>query len=364
MIRSHFTRASPSRVLEDEIAGLDALGLSIREGHNFAFADGGLDQRYVGRLRVGKVGPAIDYSYVIVGGKPQRVLESGVSGPDDDNFLAFIFVRVIELILKQRKVGAGYGQLADVALDADRENDIFRGYLLAADERNLEIAAPAGDRRDLGIKPQVHLRALDIAGPTLDHLLPRLLLEGELAAQRQDFGRCHHMLAFLIFENRVVEMWRALEEDMWLPLFCSARSRAHAGWPRADDGNQVINCHCYLPTLGCSHQPLSPREVIKRIDPNKELSVSADTSAGMRLAPPLSLCIFWLVGSAETLGGTPPMKEPRGYVIRNFKAEQPSRAHKILPKLQTSVIRLVAGRHRCDSGQAGGGADSAIHGPL
>ena len=128
-------------------------------------------------------------------------------------------------------------QLAEVALNADRENDVFRGELLAAGERDLEIAALAGDRGDLGIEPQVDLRALDIAGPALDHLLARLLLEGEVAAQRQDFRRRHHVLVLLIFEDRVVEMWCALEQDMRHPLLAAC---AAALMPAGPDPTMAI----------------------------------------------------------------------------------------------------------------------------
>src|SRR5271155_427033 len=139
--------------LEHEIPRLDALGLGIRECDYVALVDRGLDQRRVCWLCIGKTDAPIYDGDVVVGGKPQSVFDSGIAGADQDDFLPFVLLRVVELILNQRKVGAGYGQLADVALDPDRENDIFRSQLLAAGERNFEIAALAGDRGDLGIEP-------------------------------------------------------------------------------------------------------------------------------------------------------------------------------------------------------------------
>ena len=238
------------RRVEHETAVLDRLGLGIDEGGDAALVDLALDQGRVGRLGVGIVGDAVDDGDVVVGRKRQGVLDAGIAGADDDDLLAVILVGIVELVLHEGMVGAlgaGNGELAQIALDADREDDVLGGDGLAVGEAELEIAALALDRGDLGVEADVGLRPLDPRRPALDHLLARALLEAEVAAQRQELGRRHHVLALLVLEDGVVDVGGALEEDVGFPVLGGPCGGAEPCRPRSDNGDRNIYGH-WVPT--------------------------------------------------------------------------------------------------------------------
>ena len=137
-----------------------------------------------------------------------------------------ILVGIIELILHEGGLGAGNAELAQIALHPDRQHDMRGGQHLAVAQGELEIALLALDRGDLGILNDVGIRGANPLHPGLDHLLARAFLEAEIAAQRQELRRRHHVLALLVLEDGVVDVTGALEKDMGLPRLRGVRGRA------------------------------------------------------------------------------------------------------------------------------------------
>ncbi len=250
--------------VDDERARLDRLGLGIDEGGDVALVDHALDEGGVGGLRIRIVGDAVDDRDVVVGGERQRVLDPGVAGADDDDLLAVIFVGIVELILDERLLRAGDAELPEIALDADREHDMLGGEALAAGEADLEIAALALDRDDFGVEADVGLGALDALGPGVDHLLARAFGKAELAPERQELGRRHHVLAFLILVDRVVDVTGALEQDVLFAVLGRACGRAQASGARPDDRDRKICGH--MPPAdapAAPRKPSAPRSVMQ-----------------------------------------------------------------------------------------------------
>ena len=154
--------------LDLEIAETDPLGLGIGERANGAPVDRALEPRDVGRLGARKGAAAVDEGDLVALGERQRVLDRGIAAAYDDDLLAAVFIGIVELVLDDRKIDAGNGELARIALDADREDDLGRAQRAAVGERDLEGAALPGDRGDLGGAADVGACALEVARPGLD----------------------------------------------------------------------------------------------------------------------------------------------------------------------------------------------------
>ena len=69
-----------------------------------------LDRVQVAGLGPGELGPPVDDDDPVLLDERQRVLDRGVACADHDDRLARVLVRVVELVLHQRQLGAGHVQ--------------------------------------------------------------------------------------------------------------------------------------------------------------------------------------------------------------------------------------------------------------
>src|SRR5436190_17208710 len=92
--------------LDDERAWLDLLRFGIDEVVDVAFLDRRLYQGDIPGLGAREIRDAVNDRHTIVDRQRQRVLKTRITGPNYDDFLALIGLRIVELILYERQVGA------------------------------------------------------------------------------------------------------------------------------------------------------------------------------------------------------------------------------------------------------------------
>src|SRR5262249_21786374 len=102
---------------------IDALRARVVVALDDAVLDRLQDRLLVALLGAPELVLAVDDDDVVLLRQADRVLDRRIAGADDDDRLAFVFVRIVELVLDERQVLAGHAELADVALQADAEDD-------------------------------------------------------------------------------------------------------------------------------------------------------------------------------------------------------------------------------------------------
>ena len=241
-------------------ARFDPLRRGVVDALDPAALDRLLDRVQVAGLGAGELGPPVDDDDPVLLGERERVLDRGVAGADDHDRLARVLVRVVELVLHQRQLGAGHVELAQVALDADRQHDVVRLDRAAILERDRERAALALDLRHLGAVAQPDRRCRDRLLPAVEDLLAAAGGErdGAVAVQRQHVRRRHHELAALVLLDGVGEAVLPLEHDVVETARRRAGAGAQAGRSGADDHELVALSHVAL-SLRAGRRPARPR---------------------------------------------------------------------------------------------------------
>ena len=108
--------------------GLDHLDVGHRcaiTTFDFSVLDRGENQRQVAFLATRKLVIAVDKDDPILLGEPERVLDRRIAGADDHDGFVFILFRVVELILNDGQILTGSAELAQIALEPDRQHDGF-----------------------------------------------------------------------------------------------------------------------------------------------------------------------------------------------------------------------------------------------
>ncbi len=157
---------------------------------------------------------AVDEDDAILLGERQRVLDGGIARADDQDRLVLVFLGVVQLILHDAQVLARRAQLAQVALQSDGEHDMFRDDGVALGELQRERALLPGDGGDAGAVADVDLVLRKFLVPRADDLLARPGGERHRAAQRQHRRLGHHVLALLVFVDRVGGVLLGLEQHV------------------------------------------------------------------------------------------------------------------------------------------------------
>jgi hypothetical protein len=159
--------------------------------------------------------------------------------------LTGVFVRVVKLVLHQGQIGAGDVQLAQVALDADRQHDLIRLDRAAVLERDRERATLPLDPRHLGPVTQPDLALRDRPIPGAEDLLAAAGSErdGAVAVQRQHVRRRHDELAALVLLDGVGEAILPFEHDIVETTRRGARADTQSGGSGTDDHELVALSH-------------------------------------------------------------------------------------------------------------------------
>ena len=186
-----------------------------------AFENGGI----VGFLGAGKLAVAVQDGDLVVTGQRQCVLNAGIAGADDDNALVLIFVRIVELILHVGQVFAGASELADIALQANRQDDEFRAQRASIGKRERKVSARTRDALHRRCQAQIEFQAGGAVRPGAQYLLAPAGFEGQGAAQWQHRRLRHYVLAFLIAKDGVGEMRLGFEKHVTQSELGRARSR-------------------------------------------------------------------------------------------------------------------------------------------
>ena len=178
-----------------------------------------------------------------------------------------IFGGIVELVLDMRQVAARAAHQIGVALGAERHDHGFGHDLFAAHQRQAigrgvalqfgragrAIAVAADDRHHrsgdgrAGANDVLHFSAvLDVhAGgrrlfvPGAQHNLALAGFEIQRRAQNQLRWRCHHMLALLVFVDRIRQMVGLFEQDMTQPQLGSMSRCRKPGRPRSHNRDAV-----------------------------------------------------------------------------------------------------------------------------
>jgi hypothetical protein len=93
-----------------------------------------------------------------------------------------------------------------LALGADRQNHGFGLDNLAALQAEREVVDLARDFGNVGVEPDIDFARRDLLVPGTENPLTLAGIEIEIGAQHQIAGRRHHVLALLIFEDRIAQM--------------------------------------------------------------------------------------------------------------------------------------------------------------
>ena len=92
--------------------GVDALDGGVVTDRNFVVPISGENQRDVAVFDAHEFVDAIDEDDAVLFGKCQCILNPGIARTDDDDGLAIVLIRIIELILHSRQIFAGHTELA------------------------------------------------------------------------------------------------------------------------------------------------------------------------------------------------------------------------------------------------------------
>ena len=105
---------------------IDAFGPRVVVALDGAVLDRLQDRGFVALLGAREFVLAVDDDDVVLFRERDRVLDRRVARADHGDHFAFVFVRIVELVLHERQVFAGTAELADVALQADAHHHEFR----------------------------------------------------------------------------------------------------------------------------------------------------------------------------------------------------------------------------------------------
>lgn len=215
---------------------------AVIEALDDAVLDGSLYPVAIPFFGLVEIVAAVDDDDLVVRGQRDGVLDGGVPGPDHDDGLVLVFVRVVELILHEGQVFPGHTELAQVALQAGGQHHELGAHDLATGEAHGEVAFCPPDDRDLGPVPHIDAQPCRRLNPHRQHALARAGFEIDGAAQGQDGGLRHHQLAFLIAVDGIGKVWGALQEDVRNPNLGGPRSRAEPRRTGTDDRYLIGSC--------------------------------------------------------------------------------------------------------------------------
>ena len=224
-------RNLPVRAVEGDRSGIDAQRLGAKVAGQITGFDGVRDQREVAVLGPGEFPFAVDNDDVVLRGQRDCVLDRRVARADHDNGLGLILFRIVELVLHvARLLGAGHVELAQVALQADRQNHLVGGDILTVPKRDPERFLLALNPGDFSVVANIDVKRLQLLVPVSENIFANAVGERKVAAQRQDVRRRHHQLASLILEDRIGSVVRLFQQDVRLVQFRSPPSGAQTAW--------------------------------------------------------------------------------------------------------------------------------------
>ena len=148
---------------------------------------------------------------------------------------------IVELILDVRQIGSRAAHQVGIALSADREDHRLGVDFAAALQPKREIALLALDLDDFGA--QLDIGNGDLAVPQIKDRLALARIESEVRAQHQLAGRRHHMLALLVFEDRVAVVVRLFEQHMRQIEGGGMRGGAQSGGSGTDNRDANARFH-------------------------------------------------------------------------------------------------------------------------
>ncbi len=187
---------------------------AVVEALDAAVGDGLEDGGVVGRLGAIEFVAAVDDDDLVVLGQGDGILDRRVAGADDDDGLAVVFVRIVELILHELRVLAGTAEFADIALHADGQHHMLGSDDAAVTDLEGEGAARAAQRGDFAAQALVDLETAGFLVPLVENLLALAGGERHRAAQRQDRRLRHHVFTLLIAVNGVGQVGLGFEQHM------------------------------------------------------------------------------------------------------------------------------------------------------
>ena len=171
-----------------------------------ALGDGLQDGLAIALLGAVELVTAVDDADLVVVGQRQRVLDGSIAGADDDDGLVAIGVGVVELVLHQLQILALAAQLAQIALQADRQHHPLCGDGLAAGGIEQKAIRRGADADDRGAVADLDAQSLGAIVPGLEHGLALAGGERGYRAQRQYRRLGHYLLALLVAVNGVGKM--------------------------------------------------------------------------------------------------------------------------------------------------------------
>ena len=253
--------------IERDLPRLDLRGGAFgedRDAPRFARGDQRLD---VGALGGREFGRAIDerndIALRLVGSEPQRILDPRIAPADHEDMLVIISGGIVELILDVGQIGAVAAHQIGIALRANREDhgigddlapvgqgqairrgvplDLARlaGAVAFALDDLVDAAGDrvsgAGDRLHLGVIGDVDASFGGLIVPPAEDRLALARSEIHVRAQHELARGGHHMLALLIFVDRIGKVIGLFEQQVRQPQLRRPRGRAQPGRPRSDD---------------------------------------------------------------------------------------------------------------------------------
>ncbi len=235
---------------------LDALDVALVEARELdaGVVDGLQHGIEVALLGARELGPPVHDMHPVLLGQPQRVLDRRIAGTDHDNGLVAVGLRVVELVLDDRRIFAGHAELARIALGADRENHVLGLDGLAVLQCDAELALAALDAGHLRAEADVDLLFIQPALPPVEDLLARAGPEAHRRAQVQEVRLGHHVLALLVAMDGLGRAVERLEEDVrggvigvgfagLRVVFRRPAGRTQASRSRADDCDVEVIGH-------------------------------------------------------------------------------------------------------------------------
>ena len=156
-------------------AGLDHFHAARRRAvaaFELAVLDRGEDQRQVAVLAAREFLVAVDHDHAVLLCQRDGVFDRRIAGADNDDGFVLVGLRIVELVLHDGKILARRPELAQVALQADREHDRFRRNTLAVGGLDLNAALLTLDRLYAGAKAEVDAVLAEFRDPT-SRVFPR-----------------------------------------------------------------------------------------------------------------------------------------------------------------------------------------------
>ena len=210
-------------------------------------------------------------------GKSARILNSGIPCADNYDMFVNILGGIIELVLDMRQVHAGTAHLVWIALRANTQDDILRLYRLTIGQlyckgrfvplhlfcRSAAIAGAHHDSMDaafnrranapdclgFGIIYDVDLILFGLLVPLVQDHFALASIEIAVRTEHQIAGRRHHMLALLVFVDRIGKVIGLFDQHMAHAQLSRACSCAQSGRSGTNYGNAVAFRHPIPPLV-------------------------------------------------------------------------------------------------------------------